>query len=295
MIRYNVNTCDHSKEGSELMIHFTKFCPHHCPFCINNTNSGVNYKSKPDVDSIINTINIYKKYVKNITISGGEPFAFINELYELVSWIKENTSLKILIITSVPNICYKEKEKFFEILDKCDNVQISLQYYSDFIGDKIRQVKSDFDRKELYKEIINHCGIDKILGSINIFKPYFRDKDDIINNVMLFNLLGFKNIKICEMFDADEYYIDIPKMLGIKLPSPFASGCKTEYKKTSNWTLYGEHFNGHLYIKRSCFYRTKYQQASILDFIKICTRWIFAKKYFFGVIHENGEIAPYWI
>lgn len=298
-IKYNVNTCDHPYKESELMIHFTKVCPNNCSFCIDKINMGVN-TAKPDINAIIKTIDRYKNDVKNITISGGEPFIYINELYELVSWIKENTNLKILIITSVPNICYKEKQLFFGILDCCDSIQISLQHYMTQIADKIRDSKSDFERNDFYKEILDHCGADKILGSINVLKPYFEYRWDILRNVMLFNQLGFKNIKICEMFDADELYIDIPKTLGIKMNSPFASGCKTEvknvdklYKKDAELCDY--HFDGHLYIKRICFYRTHLKQASIWDFIKICTRWIFAKKYFFGVIHENGQIAPYWI
>ena len=77
-IRYNINTCDHPTEASELMIHFTKVCPNNCCFCIDKINYGVAAK-KPNIDAIIKTINKYKDEVKNITISGGEPFIFIDE------------------------------------------------------------------------------------------------------------------------------------------------------------------------------------------------------------------------
>ncbi len=298
-IKYNINVCDSSKHKSELMIHFTKVCPNNCSFCIDKLNLGVNTK-KPDIDKIIKTVDKYKNKVSNISISGGEPFVFMDDLLYFVNWVKENTDLKVLVITSVPNICYKEKEKFFEILDKCDNIQISLQHYITNLADSIRGSKSDFDRNNFYKEILDHCGADKVLGSINILKPYFEYRWDILRNVMLFNQLGFKNIKICEMFDADDLYIDIPKTLGIKMNSPFASGCKTEVKNVDKLfkmdpELHDYHFQGHLYIKRTCFYRTKLQKASIWDLIKVCTRWIFAGKFFFGVVHENGEIHSYWV
>ena len=298
-IKYNINICDSNKHKSELMIHFTKVCPNNCSFCIDKLNLGVNTK-KPDIDKIIKTVDKYKDKVSNISISGGEPFVFMDDLLYFVNWIKENTELKILVITSVPNICYKEKEKFFKILDKCDNIQISLQHYNTKLGDSIRGSESDFDRNNFYKEILDHCGTDKILGSINILKPYFEYRCDILRNIMLFNKLGFKNIKICEMFDADNLYIDIPKTLGIKMNSPFASGCKTEVKDVDKLfkmdpELHYYHFQGHLYIKRTCFYRTKLQKASVWDLIKVCTRWIFARKFFFGVVHENGEIHPYWV
>lgn len=292
-IRYNINTCDHPAKDSELMIHFTKVCPNKCEFCIDKINYGVS-SNKPNIDAIIKTIDKYKNQVKNITISGGEPFIFIDELETLVNWIKENTVLKILVITSVPNICYDKKEQFFSILDKCDSIQISLQHYSNVISDRIRNSKSSFDRHLMYKTLTSIYG-DKITGSINIIKPYFKTKYDVVSTVCQFNQLGFKNIKICELFDYDKLYIDIPKLLNIKMNSPFAWGCKTEYKDTYDWIYDGKPFNGHLYIKRSCFMRSNLHQANIWDFLKMITRWIFAKKYFFGVIHENGEIAPYWI
>lgn len=295
-IRYGVNTCDHHPNGNEILVHFTKACPNKCSFCIDRLNAGVN-TAVPNIKLMEKMITLYKDKITNICISGGEPFVFIDKLVEFVDWIKENTNLKIQLITSVPNICYEQKEKFLHVLDQCDTIQFSLQHYDDKIGDKIRGTASTFNRHEFYKEVLEHCGSDKITGSINILKPYFENIVDITNNVMVFNKLGFKNIKICEMFDADDVYIDIPKMMGIKMNSPFAWGCKTEYKpaqkceiKACNWK-----FDGHLYIKRSCFYRTKHQKANIWDFIKMCTRWIFAKKYFFAVLHENGEIAPYWI
>lgn len=299
-IRYNINTCDHNPKDNEIMIHFTKACPNNCPFCIDKVNVGVK-NNKTDVNAIINSIVRFKDKVNYITISGGEPFIFMDDLDVLVTWIKSNTTAKLNIITSVPDICFDNKEKFFTILDKCDNVQLSLQHYVQAWAAKIKNVEMDYhrDRNEFYKEILEHCGSDKILGSINILKPYFEFQWDILNTIKKFNQLGFKNIKICEMFDADDIYVDIPKALNMKVNSPFAWGCKTEIKNVDKLykgtELEGFHFDGHLYMKRSCFLRSKLHKANIWDFIKMCTRWMFAKKYFFCVIHENGEVAPYWI
>ena len=128
-------------------------------------------------------------------LDGESPFIFIDELETLVNWIKENTVLKILVITSVPNICYDKKEQFFSILDKCDSIQISLQHYSNVISDRIRNSKSSFDRHSMYKALTSIYG-DKITGSINIIKPYFKTKYDVVSTVCQFNQLGFKNIKI---------------------------------------------------------------------------------------------------
>lgn len=289
MIKYNVNICDSGPHKNELMVHFTKTCPHKCPFCIDKSNKGVG-TVKPDVDAIIKTIDMHKDKVRNISISGGEPFIYMDDLERLVDWIKENTSCTVLVITSAPNFCYENKEQFFRIIRKIDSLQVSLQHWSDEIGDKIRGVETTFNRYDFYKELIdNYKG--NLLGTINILKPYFKDKQDILDNISNYNKLGFKNIKICEMFDADGYYIDIPEMLGIKMKSPFAHGCKTEY----DIRKFIPDYDGHLYIKRSCFYRTNHQKATLADMVKVATRWITDKKYFFGVIHENGDIYPYWV
>ena len=291
MIKYNVNVCDHA--GSELMVHFTKACPNNCSFCIDKMNLGVATK-KTNVDAIIYTIEQCKDKVTQITISGGEPFVFMDELNTLIDYLKSMTSLRVTVVTSLPKICYEQKDKFFSIVDECDEIQISLHHYVDQWADKIKGIEVDYNfmqvRKEFLKEIVERYG-DKVLGMINILKPYFENKWDILQVIRKFNALGFKRLKICEMFDADDLYVDIAKTLEIKLPSPFAHGCKTEYDITG---MIPE-FNGKLYIKRTCFFRTKKQKASILDLIKISTRWMFAKKYFFGVIHEDGTLAPYWI
>lgn len=287
-IRYNVNTCDHG--ASELMVHFTKACTNKCAFCIDKVNNGI-ISRKTEVNKIIETIDLYKDFVSMITISGGEPFLFIEELKRLVDYITDNTNLKLCINTSIPATCGLFENTMYDIFDKCDYIFISLQHYDERIADKIRGSKSVFDRQELYRRIVNKYG-DKVTGCINIIKPYFETKEEIQKVVLYYNVMGFKNIKICELFDADNLYVDIPKVLGIKMNHPFASGCKTELKNTQKIF---PHFNGHLYIKRSCFYRTRHQKANIWDLIKISTRWLFAKKYFFGVIHEDGTIAPYWI
>lgn len=287
-IRYNVNTCDHH-EG-ELMIHFTKACPNNCSFCIDKTNNGVISK-RTDVDKIIETVDLYKDFVSNVTISGGEPFLFIEDLKKLVDYIADNTTLKITINTAIPNTCALYENMMYDILSKCDYIFISLQHYDEKIADKIRASHSVFDKQEIYRRIVNKYG-SKVIGSINILKPYFETKEEIQKVVSHYNKMGFKNIKICEMFDADSLYVDIPKTLGIRMNSPFAYGCKTELKKPQK--IFPD-FDGHLYIKRSCFFKTRKQKATIWDLIKISTRWMFAKKYLFGVIHEDGTIAPFWI
>lgn len=287
MIKYNCNVCD--RIYNEVMIHFTKDCPNNCPFCIDKRNIGIDSR-KPEVDKIYESLEACEPHINTVTISGGEPFIYMDELYELVKKIRENTKLKILIVTALPKICWDRKDMFYKICDMLDNIQISAQHHKEDIVSTIIQSKQNtqFPRQELFKEFPYK---DKTTISVNVFKGCLDTKDELVECIMHYNKYGYKDIKICEMFDADNFYVDIPSVLGIKMKSPFAHGCKVTYDTKK---LIPE-FDGTLTIKRTCFLRTNCQKASVSDCIKMLTKYIKKKEYFFGVIHENGTIAPYWI
>lgn len=287
MIRYNVNVCD--RIYNEMMIHFTEDCPNNCPFCVDKRNHGVG-ENHPDIEKILKSILIYKDEITQVTISGGEPFIYMEELYELVSSIKNSTDLKINIVTSIPKQCVENKELFYKICELCDNIQISFGHYDTEKLVKLFGNKhiNDYGRNKLIYEFPYK---DKTTISMNVVKGMLDTKDEILRAIKSLNWFGYKDIKICEMFDADEYYVDIPKTLGIKMKSPFAHGCKMEYDITKLIPS----FDGRLTIKRTCFLRTKCQKASLSDCFKMLTKYIKKKEYFFGVIHEDGTVAPYWI
>jgi pyruvate-formate lyase-activating enzyme len=287
MIKYNCNVCD--RIYNEIMIHFTKDCPNNCPFCIDKRNAGINSR-KPKVNEIYKSIEICAKYIDTVTISGGEPCLYMDELYELVSLIKNSTQLKVNIVTSIPKECVENKELFYKICELCDNIQISFGHYNPKNLVKIFGNKhiNGYGRNEFINEFPYK---DKTTISMNVVKGLSDNKDEILRAIKSVNWFGYKDIKICEMFDSDNYYVDIPKTLGIKMKSPFAHGCKTEYDITKLIPS----FDGTLTIKRTCFLRTNCQKASLSDCFKMLTKYIKKKEYFFGVIHEDGTIAPYWI
>lgn len=286
MIKYNCNTCD--RINSEVMIHFTKNCPNKCPFCIDNINKGVEER-EPDLDAIWMSLEKCLPYINTVTISGGEPCIYMEKLLELVNKIKENTNLKVIVITALPKVCSDKRSLFYEICDKIDSLQISAQHHIESIASTIVNSHSLYYPR--YEFMYDFPFKEKTTISINIVRGFFNTKQDILDSIMHFNKMGYKDIKIAEMFDADNYYVDIPKMLGIKMKSPFAHGCKTEYDIKP---LLPE-FDGRLTIKRTCFLRTNKQEASLADLFKMITRYIKKKTYCFGVIHEDGTVAPYWI
>lgn len=286
MIKYNCNVCD--RINKEVIIHFTKDCPNKCPFCIDRRNIGVNSR-KPDITAIWNSLEKCLSYIDTVTISGGEPCLYMEDMIKLIDKIKTNSSLKIILVTALPKICFDKKELFYEICEKIDYLQISAQHNVESIASTIVNSHSlYYPRYEFMSEFPYK---DKTTVSINIVKGFFNSRQDILDAIMHFNKMGYKDIKIAEMFDADNYYVDIPKMLGIKMKSPFAHGCKTEYDIKP---LLPE-FDGRLTIKRTCFLRTNLQEATFSDLFKMITRYIKKKTYCFGVIHEDGTLAPYWI
>jgi pyruvate-formate lyase-activating enzyme len=287
MIKYNVNACD--QICSELQVHFTKACPNNCPFCIDATNPGLNNRSPvPHIGQIFKTISMYKDNIESVCISGGEPMLYITHLLALVMLLKEQTNLKVYIITSIPENCYKYKDLFHKILELCDGMAISPQHYDEDIADKMRGHKSNFDRQVFYAELPHK---EKITMNINMVKPYLYTKDEIIACIKHYNDLGFKDIKLVELFNMEKMYVNFEEVFGVKLKSPFAHGCKVEFDITP-WI---PSYDGKFTLKRTCFLVNNLLHANMSDMFKAATRKLFEKKYYFGVVYEDGSIHPYWV
>lgn len=286
-IRYNVNICDNILR--DLEIHFTKACDNLCPFCIDRMNKGIDESPRPNVDAIMGPVILYGEHIDYIGIAGGEPCLYIDELYDLCSRIKSWYPKKhINLITSVPETCYKNKETFFKIIELCDSITISPQHHDQAIADIIRGKQSNYDRESFYKELPHK---EKINVTINLIRGCLDTLDDVKKCLLYYNGLGFKQFKLCELSKAPTMFVDLEKTLGIKLPSAFAHGC---VEKDYDITTIIPDFDGKVSLKRTCFYNNERKKATISDFIKICTRWLFRKKYFFGVVYGNGKVYKYW-
>lgn len=287
MIKYNVNTCD--QICSELQVHFTKSCPNKCPFCIDATNRGLENKTTiPHIGAIYKRILKYKDNIESVCISGGEPMLYMSDLLALIMLLKENTNLKVYVITAVPENCYKYKNLFKLILERCDGMAISPQHYNEEIADQMRGHKSAFDRQAFYAEMPYK---EKVTMNINMVKPYLCEKDEILKCIEHYNKMGFKDIKLVELFNMEKMYVSFEETFGVKLKSPFGHGCKTEFDITP-WI---PSYEGKFTLKRTCFLVNKLLHANLSDMFKAATRKLFEKKYYFGVVYEDGSIHPYWI
>jgi organic radical activating enzyme len=287
-INFNVNLCD--RINNELVLHLTQECPNNCCFCIDKLNKKYDYKGKPDFAAIKQAILNYKEAADAITISGGEPLIYIKEVLDLVKFIKERTSMKIIINTSIPIECYDNKEVFDELVDNVDIILFSAHHYDQKMADIIRHSRSLFNRDKFYREIKNK---DKFIVSLNVYIPHLCNKEQILRCIEYYYNMGFNNIKLAELFDRDSMYVSIAKVLGLKLKIPFAQGCSNKNVDISKLL---PKFKGNLTIKTVCFIRNKKLNVTIWDFLKTFLRNLFKhKKYFFGVIYPDGKIYPYWL
>ena len=81
------------------MVIWFQGCPLACPGCFNPETHDLKGGKKISIDVIYSQINKQQQYIEGITISGGEPFAQPDALYQLVCWIKQNTDLSILVFS----------------------------------------------------------------------------------------------------------------------------------------------------------------------------------------------------
>ena len=285
--RFVRNCCDGLYNSFD--VHFTSACDNKCAHCIDLKYNGFGI-NKPDVDAIVKTIVENSDGYDDVLFLGGEPCLYIDELLDCVKRIRERTSLKIFVTTSVPKICKDRYDIFYELLGIIDGINLSVQHYKEDVADEIRKVKSRYDRQEFYKSLPFK---EKIRINLNIVKPYLYTLEDLTSCLLHYDVIGFNSIKLSEIQHGNDYYVSFEDVFGIKLKSPFYSGCQTYIDTVKIEQLSG--MKTPLLLKRSCFMCETTLKASFMDGIKVAYK-MFNKsepnKY--GVVYENGCLTKQW-
>lgn len=279
------NCCDGIYNSID--VHFTSACDNDCAHCIDKCYAGLNI-ARPNVDAIVETIVENQEGVNDVLFLGGEPCLYLDELIDCVQKLREKTNLKLYVTTSVPKVCYTERNKFEKLLEMLDGINLSVQHYDESVADQIRRTKSTYDRQFFYNSLPHK---EKIRINLNIVKPFLYTKEDVSNCLRHYDAMGFNSIKLSEIQHGKDVFVSFEQIFGIKLKSPYSFGCQT-YLDMSE-VLPG--FKTPLLLKRSCFLCEDSLKASIGDGIKaICN--LFAKpKNKYGVVYENGKITKGWI
>lgn len=285
MLKLKCNCCDGIYNSFD--VHFTSACDNKCAHCVDQCYEGMHIV-KPDVDAIANTIIQNAEGLDDVLFLGGEPCLFLEELIECVTKIKCATNLKVYVTTSVPKVCYDNRDRFVYLLALLDGLNISAQHYDEAVADEIRKTKSQYDRQKFYDSLPMK---EKIRINLNIVKPYLYTKEELINCLNHYDKMGFNSIKLSEIQHGAEYFVSFEKLFGIDLKSPYSHGCQKYLDMDS--IIPG--FKTPVLLKRSCFMCEETLKASLSDGIKALLSIGRRPKNKYGVVYENGALMKGWV
>lgn len=284
-MKLKCNCCDGIYNSID--VHFTSACDNNCSHCVDKCFDGLNI-SKPDVNAIIETIIKNQEGLDDVLFLGGEPCLYLDELVDCVKQIKQKTALKVFVTTSVPKVCKEKYDKFLELLNLLDGLNLSVQHYKEDIADKIRNTVSTYDRQAFYFALPQKK---KIRINLNIVKPFLYTKEDIIDCLRHYDCMGFNSIKLSEIQHGKDVFVSFEKIFNISLKSPYSHGCQTYL----NMNEILEGFKTPVLLKRSCFMCEDTLKASIKDGIKVFVNLFKTNKNKYGVVYENGLLTKGWI
>jgi organic radical activating enzyme len=280
MYNKNVNSCEGIYNNS-LDVRFGKACDNNCAFCIEK--SGIESLGDINVKALIeSTINSDKK---EILILGGEPMLDINKLHEYVMGIRPYKE-KIFITTSLPKTVNLENEKVIDILDNINGLNCSIHHYNYMVNNYILKSSSRHDRIKLLKSIVKLYA-DKVRVQTNLVKDVLDTKEEIEKFLKIMYMLGAQTVKLNELQDAPDQYVNYEKIMGIELPSPYAFGCQTHTEYYMG--ILSKRMN--IILKRSCFLTEKSLEKSGNDLEKLEQHSPNATQ----VLYENGKIENGWL
>lgn len=286
-MNFDKNCCDGIYNSID--IHFTRLCDNKCSFCIDKKYRGID-DEKPNVQALVNKIVEIKDNYDDVLFLGGEPCLFLDELIDCVKQLREKTKLKLFVTTSVPKVCYDNREKFEELIELLDGINLSVQHNNQEIADNIRGTKSLYDRNSFYNSLKHK---EKIRINLNIVKPYLHTKEQLIECLSFFDNMGFNSIKLSEIQHGEEFFVSFEKVFGVNYGSPYYHGCQ----KYINMDEIIKGFKTPLLLKRSCFLCEETLKASFKDGVKTIYKTFIDNKpkNNYCVIYGNGQLAKGWI
>ena len=109
---------------------FMQGCDFRCKYCHNPDTWNFQGGTKHSVDSLIEDICKYKRYIQGVTVSGGEPLLQIDFVTELFKRVKEE-GLETCVDTSGSIFNQNNKEvisKIDKLLEVCDLVLLDIKH-----------------------------------------------------------------------------------------------------------------------------------------------------------------------
>jgi organic radical activating enzyme len=279
-MKLKCNTCDGI--FNTVDIRFTKKCDNNCSFCIERF-SGIPGKET-------NVAAIFKEVLKSgadeVLILGGEPFLEIDKLLRLVNMLW-TMRIRIYITTSLPITIRNNYETFHLIMKKITGLNVSLHHYNNRVNNSVF-CNDSHNRIMLLDNIVFDHG-DKVRVCVNLVKGFIDNGGKLKYMLAVLDSMGVSKVKINELCHSDSY-VSFEKITGIKLGSPYSTGCYTSVFKQ-------EYPDMEIQLKRSCFINEPSLSASLMDLLKVfLNRWIVKPLHnSFCVIYEDGTRQENWI
>lgn len=280
-----VNSCE-GKYSNSVDIRFTKKCDNRCEFCIEKKGIDA-LNEKPNVDKIVESTIMSGK--KEVLILGGEPMLHTKEILEYITKIGEKVD-NVYITTSLPKTFITDIVTVCKIMDKITCMNISLQHYDKSINNRVLRASSNHDRIGIIKMLVDRGYTNKIRVSLNLVKGYIDSMDELIKSLSVLNDLGITNVKINELQNSPKSYINFEKIMGIKLASPFCTGCQNLLDDK----IFNKRFNTmNIILKRACYNVEKSLAYNKYD--KLKEGFMEGnKKFSIPVIYEDGSLHDGW-
>lgn len=166
-----------SSEGYRILMEITNKCNENCVFCHWKDTTSL---SLEQVKMIVNNLSIVK--IKDIILTGGEPLLH-SELYEILSWLKEN---RIDCDLCTNGIALNEENALI-LSEFLSEISVSLDSSKSLIYDELRGTKNGFEKVISGINILNRNKIDVHLTCV-VNKKNQDEIEDIVELASALNV-----------------------------------------------------------------------------------------------------------
>lgn len=282
------NYCDGSTDEC-LDVRFTAFCDNSCSFCIAAEDMKNVRSFNPEA-----MLEAVKKHteINSLSIIGGEPLLFLDKLIEFMDSVENQAPhiKNMYLTTALPYSVITQKDKFDKVMQKTSLINISLQHYNDKENNLILKAKNKYSRLSNLEEILSNDNYrDKVIINLNLIRGGIDSSKKLNKMLYILKEMGASQIKINELMNAPEDYVNFEKMIGEELDSPYSFGCSTKI----------DYFPGlETTLKRSCFVVESSLKATKQDLLKLIAKSTLPElekdMSVARVLYEDGTVTNRW-
>ena len=289
LFKFEENYCDFEDKFS-LHVRFTSRCPNRCEWCLDKYCAH-NAEDEASGKKMAEVANWSER--KLMQVSGGEPMLNIDRLHEF--FMNVNKGVKLNLNTYLPKTAYDNREKAYEIFDRCNMIEISCQGISNEEDEATYKTKLNYDKYAFIEELATRYA-DKIHINTILDKNKTKTMDDLRRLIDWYYSIGIRNFYFKEIGDSKgkqfKDYISFNEILknsGMKKLLPaFSYGCRPDLSR-----LFAKEYPGiYVRVKRWCFFEGG-EKLTWIDKFKLWLNFNFLRKDSSIVLNENG-LFSFW-